>query len=199
MKNEKKAHGIQLLLRCVVRDPDGKLISDTGRKPARSFLVQFLEFYYLFGREGNVVSTNTAGGEGAIVLGNEGLNANLQIKAPINVSSWGVVVGTGDTAEDNEDHKLATQLTQGAGVGNITHGAVTVGDAGVVGANVDMEIKRAFINLTGSAISVKEAGIYTKLVSVSYYHCVIRDVFPGPVNVPDKCSLTVYYTVRTTA
>ena len=44
MKKEKKPHGVQLLIRCVVRDPDGKVITDTGRKPARSFVAQFLEW-----------------------------------------------------------------------------------------------------------------------------------------------------------
>lgn len=201
MKKEKKAHGVQLLIRAVVTDPDGKVVSDTGRKPANSFVIQFLEFIYAMFNSANLNATTTTNQEDFIYLTTQEPNAVFRVDAPINNSIYGLVVGTGDTAETNADYKLETQLTHGVGAGNISHGVTTVGTAGVVGANVDLEIKRPFTNLTGSAITVKETGIYTSgLVGgdAPYFHCIIRDVFPGPVNVPDNCSLTVYYTVRTT-
>jgi len=200
MMKDKKTHGIQLLLRCVVRDPDGKVISDSGRKPAKSFVIQFLEFIYaMFRGTGDVSVTATDGTEDLIYDFQRTATTQFRVDAPINDSNYGVVVGTGDTAEDNTDNKLETQLTEGESAGNITHASVVMVFATVVGANVDLEVKRAFTNGTGSTITVKEAGIYTRYSHTGpYYHCIIRDVLPAPIEVPDKCSLAVIYTIRTT-
>jgi len=193
---EKKSHGVQLLIRAVVRDPDGKVISDTGRKPARSFVIQFLEALYGLFDALNLDATATDGTEDRIIAVGANLNATLMIDAAINDDVHGIVIGTGDTAETNTDFALETQLTEGVGAGNITHGAQVVGTAGVVGANVDLELKRAFTNNTGSLIEVKEAGIYT--LYSSWVHCIIRDVLAESVDIPDRCSLTIIYTMRTT-
>ena len=192
---EKKAHGVQLLIRTVVKDPDGKVVHDSGQRPAKSFVIAFLGLICSFFQHAAVGSKDTSGDVRGPWGGAAG--TTCRVDATINQSLWGLVVGTGNTAEDNLDWKLETQLTEGAGAGNITHGAVTVSIPGVVGANVDFEVKRPFTNNTGSVITVKEAGIYS-YSSAPYYHCNIRDVLPGPINVPDKCSLTIYYTLRTT-
>lgn len=197
--SEKKSHGIQLLIQTVVKEPGGKVISDTGQKPAKSFVIQFLEFIYGIAKAvGNVTATDVNGAEENLYFATGLANIHLRIDAPVNNSDYGIVIGTGDTGETNTNYKLETQLTEGVGAGNITHGAMDKVATAEVGANVDLELKRSFINNTGSAILVKEAGIYTKFVSTLKYHCIIRDVLPAPVNVPDKCSLTVYYTLRTT-
>lgn len=204
MSEKKKSHGVQLLLRAVVTDPDGKVISDTGEKPANSFVIQFLEFIHsLFrGPGGWNVVTATNGTEDPIYWGTgDNPQKEFKVDSVAGEHRYGVVVGTGDTAESNTDYKLQTQLTEGATAGKITHGTTVVGTAGVAGANVDMEVKRSFTNNTGSAITVKEAGIYThnnRVAPTGSFHCIIRDVFPGPVNVPNYCSLAVYYTLRTT-
>lgn len=197
MKEKKKAHGIQLLLRCVVRDPDGKIISDTGQKPTKSFVIQFLEFMKGLFDGFQLTATAVNGAESFIFLHSVGSSSSFNIGAGAGNSGFGIVIGTGVTAEDNEDYKLEIQLTEGVGAGNITHGAVSYGDAGVAGANVDFLLSRTFTNNTGSLIGVKEAGVYTATVQ-PYYHCIIRDVLPGTVNVPFRCSLTLYYTLRTT-
>lgn len=202
-KNKKKAHGIQLLIRCVVRDPDGKVITDTGLKPAKSFLIQFLEaFRAIMYTHVSTNITGTNGAEQQLYASGSDCDRIIRADAPVGEDDYGIVVGTGDTAETNADYALETQLTQGTGAGNISHGVSIVGTAAVVGANVDLELKRAFINLTGSTITVKEAGLYCALLTVPgadvAWHCFIRDVLAASVEVPDKCSLTVYYTLRTT-
>lgn len=201
--SEKKSHGVQLLIRAVVRDPEGRVLSDTGQKPSKSFVIQFLEFIYgLFDGPATLEATAVDGTEDVIYRA-EGVDGycylHLRVDAPINDDTHGIVVGTGSTAETNTDYKLEAQLTEGVGAGNITHGAMVVGTAGVVGANVDLEIKRSFPNNTGSTITVAEAGVYAKQgIFVPYYHCIIRDVLAASIDVPDKCALTVYYTLRTT-
>jgi len=193
-----------------VRDPEGKIISDTGEKPSRSFVIQFLEFLYGIFRGTTTSATATDGTEDSIVLTYSApywidSQAHFRVDAPINTSLYGIVVGTNDgvVAESNTDYALDTQIAHGSGAGQMTHGASVVGATGVVGANVDLILTRAFTNNSGSAISdVKEAGIYVRywysfVPATYYYHCIVRDVFTA-IEVPDKCSLTIYYTVRTT-
>jgi len=195
----KKSHGVQLLIRAVVRDPDGKVLSDTGRKPAKSFVLQFLEFIYAMGARAFYQATGVAGTEVYLYAPTTACIEQFEIDGGVNIDYIGIVVGTGDTAEDNADYALATQLTEGVGAGNITHGAMDIGTAAVVATNVDMELKRAFTNLTGDTITVKEAGLYCwQLAQMSRRHMLIRDVLSSAVEVPDKCSLTIIYTVRTT-
>lgn len=203
MSEKKKPHGVQLLIRAVVRDPNGKVLSDTGQKPSKSFLIQFLEFFrYLFdGLTG--VATDVFEVEETIYNtgGSYQADTTFLINTGINDSDAGIVVGTGDTAETSTDHKLETQLTEGVGAGNITHGAVVVETTEVVGTNVDLETKRSFPNNTGASITIKEAGVYTRIIRPSApnkFHCIIRDVLSPAIDVPDKCALTVYYTFRTT-
>ena len=196
--SKKKPNGVQLLLRAVVKDPEGKVLSDTGQKPAKSFVIQFLEFIGAMFKGDNAPATDVSGAETIIFWAADYCEKNFRCIGPINNSNYGIVVGTGDTAATNTDNKLETQLTEGVGAGNITHGVMVFVATAVVGANVDMELKRAFTNNTGSAITVKEAGLYCEESAHGYYHCLIRDVLSPAVDVPDRCSLTVYYTIRTT-
>lgn len=196
MKEKKNVSSIQLLLRLVVTDPSGKVLSDTGQKPSQSILIQWLEFFYGLFDGANVSATKVGGAEGPIYVNTADCGLQFLANAGVNVDTHGIVVGTGDTAVDNEDYELETQLTEGVGAGNITHGQQVFEAVAVVGANVDFETKRSFPNNTGSTITIKEAGKYTKYST--QYHCVIRDVLGTPVVLPDNCALTVYYTWRTT-
>ena len=109
-------------------------------------------------------------------------------------------MGTGDTAADNTDIALEAQIAEGAGAGQLTHGAQAIEAVAVVGSNVDLELKRSFTNNSGDTITVKEAGIYCRSIQNGTYgyHMLVRDVLGASVEIPDKCSLAVYYTMRTT-
>lgn len=199
---KKKSHGVQLLIRAVVRDPDGKVISDTGQKPAGSFVIQFLQFIGAMARGITTNAKKTNGASDVIFASTSNSLCLFTVYAPINIDTYGIHLGTGDTPEANDDYKLDTQLTEGLGAGNITHGATVVGTAGIVGANVDLEITRAFTNNTGSLITAKEAGVVVRTLinggTPVRPFLIIRDVLTAPTGIPDKCSLTIYYTIRTT-
>ena len=200
MEKKKKASGVQLLVRLVVKKPDGKVLSDTGYNPSKSFVIQFLEAVWAMFSKMHVYATSTGNTEEYLIYGTVVGGEDFRLNAPANDDTNGIIVGTGDTPVDNEDYKLATQLTEGVGAGNITHGAQVQGVAGVVGGNVDWECSRIFTNNTGSTITIKEVGEYTYYHVKEPYssHCIIRDVLGTPVEVPDNCSVTVYYTWRTT-
>lgn len=204
MKEEKKnVASAELLLRLVVKDEKGRVISDSGQMESKSFVIQFLEFVYgMLKSPADLNATDVLGNESFIYESRQDAYQNCRIDAAINVDTHGIVVGSGDTAEANDDYKLETQLTEGVGAGQITHNACSIDEsAAVVGPNVDLIILRSFVNNTGAVRTVAEVGIYkimeTRAVGIKY-HCIIRDVLAASVNVPDKCSLSVYYTLRTT-
>ena len=196
---EKKSHGVQLLFRAVVKDPDGKVIHDTGQKPSKSFVIQFLEYFYGLFRGTSFSATDTLNAEQPLFSTTVKHSQMFRCDYDVVLDKSGIMVGTGTAALDNEDYKLQTQLTEGAGAGEISHANMIFGDAGVVGPNVDLECHRSFTNNTGSSIAVSECGVYCyRLIAPLISHCLIRDLISPAVTVPDKCSLTIYYTMRTT-
>jgi len=72
-------------------------------------------------------------------------------------------------------------------------------DSGVVGANVDFEIRRTFHNDSGGAITVEEVALYAKTVNsvlAFKYVCLARDL--NTQIVANNETLSVKYTLRTT-
>ena len=195
-----KTDGVGLLLRLVVTSSDGKVLSDTGKKPSKSFVIQFLEFIYGMFSITDVLATDVNGAETYLYANLVSPFDQFKLNAPVADDTHGIVVGTNDgsTPEANGNNKLDSQCMEGEGAGQMKHGGMIIGTAGIVGVNVDIEMKRAFTNLSGATITVEEVGVYCKRVfTTNYYHCTIRDVITG-VEVPNACSLTVYYTKRTT-
>lgn len=193
---------LKAFIRLVVTDPSGRVMSDSGEQESHSFVIQFLEFIYRVFDSVQTAFTATDGTEdqGYLAASDNPIGC---VKAPINNSNFGIVIGTDDTAEDNTDHALNTQLTEGVTAGKITHNQSIINFApAVTGGNVDMVLLRSFTNNTGNLITVKEAGVYTVHMAVAgalwYYHCHVRDVLASSVAVADKCSLSVFYTLRTT-
>jgi len=121
--------------------------------------------------------------------------AFFAVDAPEDDDTYGIVVGSSNAAEANTDYKLGTQISDGTAAGELDYGAHVWTDAQVVGANVDLQIQRTFINNSGGNVTVEECGIYAE--SSNYYFCIIRDV-TGTVTIADNQTLTVDYTIRTT-
>lgn len=201
-KQRQAEETIQLSIRLVVKDEKGRVLEDTGRKKSHSFVIQFLEFFYAmlgFAVDGatNYYATDTSGAESYFYKGNTWAEQNFRVDAGVGDHEWGIVVGTGIAALSNTDHKLATQLTEGVGAGNITHGAMDMGTTGIVGTAVELDLIRAFTNNTGTPITVREAALYSRSYVDDDYHCLIRDL-TGAITIPHLCSLTAYYTLKTT-
>ncbi len=198
MSKQNKTHGVQLLVQAIVRDPEGNIVTDTGQNPAHSFTIQFLKFIGAMLHGANDV-TATDITNSATLLYKKTFNTIQQfnIGAVVNEDTYGIVVGTDNTAEDNLDYKLGAQIAEGTGVGELTHGEVTYTVAAEVGPNVDLRIVRTFTNATGLDVTVEEAGVYASH-ALTNYHCIIRDVLPAPVVVPHRYSLSIIYTLRTT-
>jgi len=202
-KNAKPA-SMELLVRLVVKDSKGRIIKDTGTKPSRSFVIAFLTFISACMRETTlnpIDITNTAR-----IYYATGAFQTFLINAGVGGTDRGIVIGSGSTPATNTDYKLETMIAHGSGAGQMTYGAQVVNAAGVVGANVDLVIQRTYTNNSGGDVTINEVGLYNRR-AVAYApdppggactHCSIRDVLVSAVIVPNMCSVTVYYTLRTT-
>jgi len=193
---------IQVFHRLLLLDPRGKIINDSGRIPSRSYVIQFLELIEAF-LDGPTTknATDVDNAESPIYRGATGAPVSYgRVDASANLDTHGIVVGTNDgaTPEGNENYKLDTKVLHGSGVaGKLNHQAVTMVAPAVVGANVDFDISRPFINDSGGTITIKEAGIICKNSQDTKYHLLVRDVV-SDFAVPDDYTLTVVYTLRTT-
>lgn len=116
----------------------------------------------------------------------------------LNDSDYGVVVGTGSTAESFEDHVLATQCTHGTGVNQFTHlaGSVTGTWNGTTKKWTSV-ISRNFQNNSAAAIIVAETGIYLKIASLVFY-LLTRDLLSPTVSVGIGETIKVDYTIEST-
>lgn len=186
--------------RFLKHDSKGELIKDSGLHPSRSYVIQFLELIEAFHSNATKDATDTAGAESEL-LGAANIENYGRLSAAVSDDTFGIVVGvnTGASAEDNEDYALDTKMLH-SGVGaadKINYQAVTLIDARVVGANIDLDISRTFLNETGGPLTIKEIGVICKNVSATKYHMLLRDVVADEL-VADGETLTVVYTLRTT-
>lgn len=193
--------GIRTFYRITVRDDKtGKIVSDTGEKNSHSLVQHFLQFLYICFADTNNAIEDTGNTSRTVVKPATTANTILKIAAPANNDDYGLMVGSGTTAEAATDYALATLIAHGTGSGQLQYGATSVSDGAVSGANVDQVNTRTFTNGSGATVTVKEIGIYCIGYDgiVYRYFCICRDVLGTVQDVEDGQTATLQYTVRTT-
>lgn len=117
------------------------------------------------------------------------------------VSTWGIQIGSDDTAVVITDYKLNTQIAHGSGAGEMLYGAQTITTGGV-SPNKYAKILRTFTNNTANPIDVKECGL------VAYPYCqgigpdpimITRDVISPTITVAAADTLPLEIYLQTTA
>ena len=145
---------------------------EPSRSPVRAFLdillAQFLQ---------NAISSTDTGG----TVRSYSTYASAYATNAGSVGTWGVVVGTGTTAVDITDTKLATKIL------------VTI--ATVDATSSLFVIYRNFSNNSGGSITVGETAIYC--TTNAWIFCLFRDV-PTSLAVPDGGGCYVKYTLKIT-
>ncbi|MFQ5826628.1 MAG: ABC transporter substrate-binding protein [Dehalococcoidia bacterium] len=110
--------------------------------------------------------------------------------------SWGIVVGTDDTAVTINDYAMGTQFTNALGA---SHQTQTFTAPAVAASTCSWTTTRTIVNNSGNPVSIKEIGIYIiGQNGETYNHCGVRDVLGAAVSVPDGGSITVTYTFSVT-
>lgn len=123
--------------------------------------------------------------------------ATININGNANDSTKGIVIGTGSTAVTPSDYVLVSQCVQGVGANQFQHGAQSAPiGTGVSGSVTSFQLRREFVNGSGSSIAVREIGIYGEY-SGSFF-MDYREVLGSADNVPNGSTYRVDITFSIT-
>ncbi|MBA7703986.1 hypothetical protein ES703_112783 [subsurface metagenome] len=176
----------------VVRDRHGKIVSRERRK-SRSFLKAWNQLvYFQMNSYGGETVNDTAGIGRAIAFD----ALNFSMNAAAGVTTYGIRVGTGNTAVALDDYAVETPIAEGVGVGEMNHLICTVADYVVAAPSCSFVVFRSIVNNSAAEITVREAGIYMKMDT--FFCCATRDVFSLPQAVPPGGTITVNWTIQVT-
>jgi len=193
---------LQAFYQIQVISPDGKVKFDTRLRESHSFVFQFLQMLEgCFRRTTMSNITDTGSVSRNFTMTTWQTSFFDVLRALAGNSLFGIVIGSGTAAENNTDIALDTQIAHGVEASQLQYGVHSYIPTRVVGANVDCEVNRMFINDSGGNVTVNEVGIYVRMYEASpsgyRYVCIIRDLTGGIV-VNDGNVMFVRYVLRTT-
>ena len=157
---------IKLSLEVVKVNPDGSEGESRMAEDINSWVKQWPDIIGMMfetgaslgGSTGGVLDTGSVSrtieeADGAVAT--VGPRAN----ALINDNSFGIQVGTGDTAVAADDDSLATLIVEGTSSGQLTHQAVTFSLKTAISGGYRFSISRQVDNASGGTITVEEIGL----------------------------------------
>ncbi len=187
----------KLFKKITIKDKYGN-IKFEEEKESHSYVKQFLQLFEREWRDTGVSTLDITNTSRSLTI--QGYRVDIcYTNAQDDDDTFGIVIGTSSSAEDNTNYKLGTKITHGLSSGKLDYGEMGFVNARVVGSNIDLVITRSFYNGSGSSITCYEFGIYAKAgyQLTSYYtFCIIRDVEAGGKVVADGDTLTIQYTIR---
>lgn len=113
---------------------------------------------------------------------------NLRTAAPAATTTYGIVVGTGETAVTMADNKLETQVFT-----NIAHALPSYLVENPDSSTWRIAITRAFTNNTGATVNIKEVGLYCMVGGTTWFACIDRTLYS--VSIPNGEILALTYRI----
>jgi len=181
----------------IVLDKDGKEIH-RERKPMDSFTKNIMNLIAMF--DAGAWVTDDVNGNSvyfAFKKSTDNYLYDASVLAPSGDDKYGILVGSSDTAFEVTQYNLGSKISHGTGSGQLSYGETSVVDYG----DDYKTWQRAFDNLSGSDIVVKEIGMFAKVVREEsgvpkdYYVMLARDVITT-TTVPNGGRLIVKYTFK---
>jgi hypothetical protein len=125
------------------------------------------------------------------------LSYNADLSNTTETGYNGIIVGTGDKIVEFGDLNLDAIIDHGTGAGQLSFKKPTVR---MLYFDQVGYLERDFVNLSGSAITIKECGISKSGSNTTKSQCalVVRDVLTSPIIVDNNQTLSVIYELRTT-
>jgi len=177
---------IKIEVQAIVKDKTGKIIKRGPRRRANSLLKAFIQLLAVQMDATSRTIKDTLNADYSCAAG----TSNFLLNAPAVTKTYGLVIGTTDTAVTMADYKLAAQAST-----NWTYGVVTVATANPDASTWRIDITRVFTNETGASVTLKEVGIYARLVSSSNHGCIERTVYTVAVGAGASVTFTYYITI----
>ena len=158
---------IKLSLEVVKINPDGSEGESRMAEDINSWVKQWPDIIGMMFETGASLGGSTSGvldtgsGERTIEEADGAAQASVgpRANALINDNSFGIQVGTGDTAVAVDDDSLATSIVEGTSSGQLTHQAVTFSAKTAISGGYRFSISRQVDNASGGTITVKEIGL----------------------------------------
>ena len=185
--NKKSDRTFEVLLSATIFDPKSKKI--IRRYPPirpHSFLTQYAKLLY---GQFNAIDQPIMTPAGTTSTPNNG-QLSMRLNAPVNDTSYGIVIGSSDQEVSIDDYKLITQLTT-----NIQHSATSVNLEAIDANTWQIHATRSFTNNTGTTISIKEVGLYT-YTQYGSKHAIDRTLFSKSVAAGKGITLTYTFEVK---
>ena len=177
----------------VTRDRQGKIVARERRK-SHSFLKAWNQVVYTQMAQAGLNITDTGNIARAVA---QNLN-NFDMSAAIGITTYGIRVGTGNTAVAISNFALETPIAEGVAAGQMEHLVCTVAQPVVSAPSCSFLVSRSIANNSGGVITVREATIYMKMGATPFYGCGTRDVLAAPQAVPNGGAITIDWTIGVT-
>lgn len=189
-----------------VWDRKSGVISFNRSKKAESYVRQFLDLFYVkavrrvTGHSYSILDTGNAARDIIdFYMTSDTKGFIFDVSGGAGVVTFGIVVGTDNTAPTISDYALNTLIAHGVGAGQLQYSASTFGAPAADATTSQFTITRNFANGSGGDITVEEIGLYCRALDnalTTRYFCIIRDITGGVV-VPNGSTLTVNYRPQT--
>lgn len=209
-KREVKLPGIKAKIVIKVKDKDGNIVSQK-ELPANSFVLNFMKMLYAVFRVTSVGTKDVNGNDTTMRLTiiRETRTyeveyhtttrtvelAGFQAWAIKEDDSHGIQIGTGTTPVSPDDYALTSKVPNGIGEGKMLYLDCNVSSTLVTGNTAHIEIKRSFLNYSGSTITVTEIGLVVKQFSPETCFLIIRDLIEA-TDVPNNYGMDVSYIIE---
>jgi len=193
---------IYLVYKITVKDKDGEVVYSKEKK-SESFVANFLTLLHstLIGQWVTVVDINgnevTSGSiTASYSVGGVGYSkcatnpGRLLLNAPEGDSSYGIVVGTGETPVSPNDYKLENQIPHGSADGQLYYYSSSVGNVSIKESQIRQTVSRVFENKGSVDVVIKEIGLVAKIHNGSCI-LIVRDVLSEPVTVPNSGGVVI--------
>jgi len=189
---------VKAYLKIKVIDGNGKC-TYYRRYRSRSFVANFLRVIFTNLSGQSINNVNTSGGSYGISRFD-----SIAVNDGSNDSSFGILIGSGTSAPSIIDSNLSQVISNGAGVGQMQYGAVSVYSP-VTNTSTNsgyITVSRTFTNNSGSSITVSEVGLVAwsenETGQTSQFYLIIHDLLPSPITVPNGSSLSISYEIQVT-
>ena len=193
---------LRLSIELEVADDKGRVLKRMEME-SHSYLRQYIAMlrgilYHTFGsaNSGNTIVKDITGTDTSYPYSGGAVFQGMAMNCPAASSEYGIVVGSGTTANSTTTYALASLIPHGTASGQLSYGSHTFDSLLVDGSTVYFKVIRTFTNNSGATITVKELGIYVKAYNSNAYEyvfCIARDVLSTPIDVPATKTLTVRY------
>jgi len=197
-------------IKFTIYDKDGKIIKE-WEEPSKSLTYWYAIFQYNMWSQGTFSMLDTSDTSITPNMGSPGV---ININAGSGISTYGIVVGSGNTAnvsQKNMMYSMIALIPNGTALGQLTYQAVSFGTPSESGNTSSWTLSRNFINLSGGTITVSEVGIiayvsgFNMLNSVSSalvnpdYFLFAYDIPSSPISLANGQTLNITYTFTVVA